>query len=44
VIFFTKYQNPLQTFLAVACIYFTVNFLISSLARKLEKKLAGRSY
>jgi putative glutamine transport system permease protein len=44
VIFFTKYQNPFQTFLAVACIYFTVNLLISMLARRMEKRLAGRSY
>jgi putative glutamine transport system permease protein len=44
VIFFTRYQNPLQTFFAVACVYFTVNFVMSALARRMEKKLARRSY
>jgi len=44
VIFFTKYQNPLQTFFAVACVYFSVNYLISLFARRLEKRLAARTY
>jgi putative glutamine transport system permease protein len=44
VILFTKYQNPLQTFLAVGCVYFTVNYLISHFARRLERRLAARSY
>ncbi|MGH7830005.1 MAG: amino acid ABC transporter permease [Candidatus Binatia bacterium] len=44
VIFFTKYQNPLQTFFAVACVYFTVNYLMSLFTRRLEKRLAARTY
>jgi putative glutamine transport system permease protein len=44
VIFFTKYQNPLETFFAVAWVYFTVNILISQYARRLERRLAVRSY
>jgi putative glutamine transport system permease protein len=44
VIFFTRYQNPIQTFLAVACVYLITNLLISALARRLEKKLSVRTY
>lgn len=44
VIFFTRYQNPIQTFLAVACVYLATNLVISALARRLEKKLLVRTY
>jgi len=44
VIFFTKYQNPMQTFLAVGCVYFSVNFLMSTIARAMERRLARRTF
>jgi putative glutamine transport system permease protein len=44
VIFFTKYQNPMQTFLAVASVYFSINFFMSTLARRMEIRLARRTY
>ncbi len=44
VIFFTKYQNPMQTFLAVAWVYFSINFLMSTFARRMEKRLARRTF
>jgi putative glutamine transport system permease protein len=44
VIFFTKYQNPMQTFLAVAWVYFSINFLMSAFARRMESRLARRAF
>lgn len=44
VIFFTKYQNPMQTFLAVAWVYFCINFLMSAFARRMEHRLARRTF
>jgi putative glutamine transport system permease protein len=44
VIFFTKYQNPMQTFLAVGCVYFTVNFVMSVCARRMEYRMARRTF
>ncbi|HWP58800.1 MAG TPA: amino acid ABC transporter permease [Candidatus Acidoferrales bacterium] len=44
VIFFTKHHNPMQTFLAVACVYFCVNFLMSLCARRMEARLARRAF
>ncbi len=43
-IIFGKYANPMQTFFVIACIYFIVDYLLSRVARRLEQRLAARSY
>lgn len=43
-IIFGKYANAMQTFFVIACIYFIVNYLLSILSRRLERRLAAHSY
>jgi len=43
-ILFGKYANALQTFFVIACIYFVVDYALALFARRLERRLATRSF
>lgn len=43
-IIFAKYVNPMETFFTIAVVYFIINYLMSQVARNLERRLAVRSY
>lgn len=44
VVIFSRYINPMETFLFVAVVYFVVNYFLSIVARSLEHRLAQRSF
>lgn len=44
VILFNLHKNPMQTMIAIAGVFFVINFALSALARRIERRLAAAGY